>query len=464
MLKNTMLSLFSRRSTTFVRTGFHNRQQATERMLPCSCLFLLSIGFLLLQPGAALASSGHHEETQGLLMVALILLCAKFAGEIAIQIKQPPVLGELCAGIVLGNLDLLGIHWFHDTVSMPSLVFLADLGVIILLFEVGLESTLNEMRKVASKSGIVAIIGVMMPMILGYITSYVFLDGPPSLHLFIGATLCATSVGITASVLKNLRVMNRHESRIILGAAVIDDILGLMVLAIVAGLAASGTIHMTKLASITGLATGFLVGSLLVGTYIMPRFFRAASTLKSPGVLSAIAISLCLLLSGISSLVGLAPIVGAFAAGLILDEVHVKPFGKRKSQDLIPLVTPIVALLAPIFFVRTGMMVDLKGIGPSSLTLAVVLSIVAIIGKVLSGYGVRNMDHLSIGIGMVPRGEVGLIFADVGREIVVHGKALISSSTYAAIVLMVMITTIISPPWLSYQLKRVIKKEKAKQI
>lgn len=436
--------------------GFRRRRPS--RLL----VFLL----LLCAPAHAFANNEHGTGPEVWLSLAAMLLIAKLGGELAMRLKQPPVLGELCAGILLGNLGLLGLHTFEHAADLPAVAFLAEFGVVLLLFEVGLESTMTEMRKVAPQSGMVAIIGVVAPMGAGYLASSLLIpDSPISLHLFVGATLCATSVGITARVLKDLNAMDRVETQVILGAAVIDDVLGLIVLAVVAGIAASGSMpDAMGLAQIIGLAAGFLLGSLLLGAYVMPGVFRAGSKLRAPGVLGAIAIGLCLLLAGISAAAGLAAIVGAFAAGLILDEVHVRPFGKRSAHDLSEIVAPVVAVVAPIFFVRTGMMVDLSGLTMDPLIIALALSVIAVLGKLVSGLGVRGgVDRWTVGIGMVPRGEVGLIFADVGRGIVNDGEPLIQPEIYMAIVLMVMATTVVTPPWLAARLKKVAKVTKAKR-
>jgi Kef-type K+ transport system membrane component KefB len=414
-------------------------------------------------PATALASGDAHGLGYDVwLILAGMLLAAKLGGEIAVRLNQPSVLGELCAGIVLGNLYLIGIPTFDGAAELVPVEFLAELGVVLLLFEVGLESTLTEMRAVAPTSGLVAIIGVVVPMLLGYGASLWLLpDAPFSLHLFIGATLCATSVGITARVLKDVNAMGRPETRVILGAAVIDDVLGLIVLAVVASIAQFGAVPgPMDLAVIIGLAGGFLVGALLLGAYVMPGVFRLASKLRTPDVLAAVAIGLCLLLAGISGAAGLAPIVGAFAAGLILDEVHVRPFGHKSAHDLSEIIGPIVGVMAPIFFVRTGMMVQLGGIGTELLILALALTVVAIVGKLVSGLGVRGdtIDKLTVGIGMVPRGEVGLIFANVGAGIQFEGEPLIEAGVYAAIVLMVMATTVVTPPWLAQRIRQVSRK------
>lgn len=424
--------------------------------------FSLLLALFAAVPATAFASGdGHGLDASIWLLLAGMILAAKLGGEVAVRFNQPSVLGELCAGIVLGNLVMVGVHAFDGAAQLVPIEFLAEFGVVLLLFEVGLESTLTEMRAVAPTSGLVAIIGVIAPMLLGYgVSLWLLPDAPFSLHLFIGATLCATSVGITARVLKDLNAMAQPETRVILGAAVIDDVLGLIVLAVVASIAEFGAMPgPLDLTKIIGLAAGFLLGALLLGAYVMPGVFRVASKLRTPGVLAAVAIGLCLLLAGLSGEAGLAPIVGAFAAGIILDEVHVRPFGKTSAHDLNELIAPIVAVVAPIFFVRTGMMVQLSGIGTEPLLLALALTVVAIIGKLVAGFGVRGKtaDRLAVGIGMVPRGEVGLIFANVGAGIIYEGKPLIAAGVYAAIVLMVMASTVVTPPWLAQRLRKVMR-------
>lgn len=424
-------------------------------------LSILLLLFLAVPATAYASGDGHGLDATIWLILAAMILAAKLGGEVAVRLNQPAVLGELCVGIVLGNLGMMGIHFLDGAAELVPIEFLAEFGVVLLLFEVGLESTLKEMRAVAPTSGLVAIIGVVAPMALGYgVGLWLIPEAPFSLHLFIGATLCATSVGITARVLKDLDAMAQPETRVILGAAVIDDVLGLIVLAVVASIAEFGAVPGAfDLSKIIGLAAGFLIGSLLLGAYVMPGVFRTASKLRTPDVLGAVAIGLCLLLAGLSGEAGLAPIVGAFAAGLILDEVHVRPFGRSSAHDLAEIIGPIVAVVAPIFFVRTGMMVQLSGIGMEPLLLALALTVVAIIGKLVAGLGVRGKtaDRLTVGIGMVPRGEVGLIFANVGAGITYQGKPLIAAGVYAAIVLMVMASTVVTPPWLAQRLRTVMR-------
>ncbi|WP_394820763.1 cation:proton antiporter [Pendulispora albinea] len=386
-----------------------------------------------------------------------MLVIAKLGGQVAVWLKQPPVLGELFAGILLGNLDLVGIQVFEQAATTESVGFLAEMGVVLLLFEVGLESTVADMRRVIPSSGAVAILGVLAPLGLGYGASMIAAPhASRALHLFIGATLCATSVGITARVLRDLGALGRPETRVILGAAVIDDVLGLIVLSVVTAIAQEGAmpspIHALTL---LGLAAAFLIGALFLGRYVMPRVFRIGAGLQTEGVLGAMAIALCFAFAGLSSIAGLAAIVGAFAAGLILDEVHVRPFGSKTKHDIAELIRPTAAFLAPIFFVRTGISVDLRGATLHVLLLALLLGAAAVAGKLVSGLGLRTrgVDRLLVGIGMLPRGEVGLIFADAGARIRVDGHPLIEPSIYMAIILVIMGTTVAAPPWLAARLR-----------
>lgn len=386
--------------------------------------------------------------------LALMILAAKLGGEAAIRLRQPAVLGELLAGVLLGNLPLSQIL---EAAHGPAIGFAAELGVMLLLFQVGLESSVGEMAKVAPKAGLVAILGLVFPSILGIGASKLLLPAAPlPLHLFVGATLCATSVGITASVLKDVGALGSPEAKVILGAAVIDDVLGLIVLAIVSAIAVRGAMpDGLTLARIAGTAIAFLAGALAIGLYVTRGVYRAAATLRAPYVLGAVSIALCILLAGASATAGLAAIVGAYAAGLILDEVSIRPFGHGGLHKIDEFVSPIVAVFAPVFFVRTGMNVHLAGMGGGALLLTLVLVVVAIVGKLGSGLGIRGkgIDRLTVGLGMTPRGEVGLIFADAGSRLVVDGKPLFSPGIYAAIVATVFVTTFAAPPALSARIR-----------
>jgi Na+:H+ antiporter len=406
---------------------------------------------------------GHADPiTPLLLSLAIILITGKIGVDLAARIGQPGVLGELVVGVVLGNLGLLGFHGLEFMKESDAISLLAGLGVLVLLFEVGLESTVAQMMKVGPSAFLVAVTGVVVPSLLGWgVGAWLLPDASIFVHFFLGATLCATSVGITARVLQDLGRSKDRESRIILGAAVVDDVLGLVVLAVVAGAIAAadrGTgISLGATVMILAKATLFLVGSLVLGVKLSPRLFHFASGSRAKGVLLALGLSFCFFLSWLANLVGLAPIVGAFAAGLILEDLHYRNFKERGEQGLEELIHPISAFLAPIFFVLMGMRTDLRSFAQSGvLGLAAVLTLAAIGGKLVCGLAAleKRLDRLSIGIGMVPRGEVGLIFANMGLGLAIAGERIITASTYSAIVVMVILTTLVTPPALKWSLFR----------
>jgi len=411
---------------------------------------------------------GHRDTLipELLLGLVLILVGAKLGGAVFEKIGQPAVLGEILFGILLGNLGLVGCYGLEFVRHNPAIHALSELGVIILLFEVGLESNIHEMRRVGGSSLLVAVLGVVAPFALGWGTARYFLPHDPwQVHTFVGATLCATSVGITARVLRDLGQHKRAESRIVLGAAVIDDVMGLVILAVVSGLiaASSGGAPLSPLgiAGIIAQSLGFLVAAILIGGFLSPRLFRAASTLRSRHVLLVTSLSLCFGLAWIASRIGLAPIVGAFAAGLILDPVHYQEhdLGEHTIEELL---NPLSAFLMPIFFVVTGMAVDLSALGdPRALAFGAALTAVAIVGKQSCYFGVLEpgLNRLSVGIGMIPRGEVGLIFANIGLTLHVIGEGgrmepVVTASTFGAVVMMVMVTTLVTPPLLKWSLLR----------
>ncbi|HET9711420.1 MAG TPA: cation:proton antiporter [Pyrinomonadaceae bacterium] len=418
--------------------------------------------------GETASDAGGHGLDPGVLIgVAVMLVIAKIGGELFERIGQSAVLGELCAGILLGNLVIFGFSGAEPLKTNTTIAALAELGVIILLFEVGLESDLREMIEVGWSSLLVAVLGVIAPFFLGWGVATYFLPEEHVLgHIFIGAVLCATSVGITARVFKDLKKLATREARIILGAAVIDDVLGLLILAIVAGAikaaGAGGTLAIVDIAGIAFKSVAFLVGSIVVGHFLVPRMLRGAGRFESRGVLLTLAISFCLVLAWAAAKVGLAPIVGAFAAGLILDEVHYKPTGGRTERDLNDLLQPVSTVLVPIFFVLMGLKVDLRLFTRVDiLGFAIVLTLAAIIGKQICALGIveRGINRLAIGVGMIPRGEVGLIFAGIGATLMLPSvtgvsEPVINSAVFGAVVIMVIITTLITPVALKWALGR----------
>jgi len=392
--------------------------------------------------------------------LALILVLAKVMGDLFERARQPAVLGEILAGVLIGNLGLVGFDGLSFIATDEVLAFLAELGVIILLFEVGLESNVGQMLRVGASSFLVATVGVIAPMALGYFAArWLLPESSVYVHVFIGAVLTATSVGITARVLGDLGKVQTVEGRIILGAAVIDDVLGLVVLAVVRGIIeGAGRLDAGGILLIIGKSLLFLGGALVIGPWLSRRLFRVAAYLQIRGLLLAMALAFCFALSALAGAIGLAAIVGAFAAGLILDEVAYKPLADREPVGLEEQVKPIATFLVPIFFVVTGSKVDLRVFAdPATLGLAAALTVAAIVGKQVCGLAVveRGLDRLSVGIGMIPRGEVGLIFAAVGAALrLPDGTPVIDARTNAAVVVMVFATTLITPPVLSWSLRR----------
>lgn len=428
---------------------------------------------------AMASSDGGHSDPIAPVLAALIVILgtAKLGSELFERLGLPAVLGELVGGVLLGNLILVNPDWSffeplrllpiqeHWAVVIDSL---ARLGVIILLFEVGLESTVKGMLGVGGSSLLVAVLGVVAPFILGFGVSWLFVREIPAelarvvpasfslnyIHLFMGAVLCATSVGITARVFKDLRKLQMKEAQITLGAAVIDDVLGLLILAVVSGIVAAAEsgqpLDVLAVLRLMGMAILFLGGSLALGIYLIPRTMKQLARLRTAGVMLISALLLAFFFSYLADAAGLAAIVGAFAAGLLLEEVHFRGF--REKIQIEQLLRPVATFLVPVFFVLMGIQVRLETFADLSvLGVAVGLTLAAIAGKQICGLGVleKGLDRLSVGVGMIPRGEVGLIFAGIGKSLKV-----IDDATFSAVVIMVIITTLITPPILKLTLGR----------
>lgn len=371
-----------------------------------------------------------------LLAFAAALVGGKLLGELCERLGQPPVLGELVAGVVLGP-SLLGL------VPLSSgILLLAEIGVILLLFEVGLETDLEELLSVGAPALAVAIVGMILPFVGGYLVTRV--AGFSTLtSIFVGAALTATSIGITSRVLSDLGVLARREGQIILGAAVADDILGLVVLAVVSQIAATGSFsgwHATRAAL---LSFAFLLVALLVGMPLGRILIRFVGRARVRGVLVAASIAFALLVAWGAQAAGSAAIVGAFAAGLVLARTD-------RRRDVDSAVRPIVDVFAPVFFVAVGAQVELQYLDPSvaenrtALLLALGLIVVGILGKFAAGFAAWGRVRRSfIGTGMVPRGEVGLIFAQIGKQ-----NGALPEPVFIAVVLAVFATTFVTPPLL----------------
>ncbi len=400
------------------------------------------------------------EMTLFLLALAAVLVAAKIGGELVERLNQPPVLGELLVGIVLGNLALVGLEVFEPLKTAPFLPIAAEIGVILLLFQVGLESELDELLAVGGTAVAVAVLGVVAPIALGYAVSFFFLPGGGAwyVHLFLGAALAATSVGLTARVLQDLGRMDTTESKVILGAAVVDDVLGLIVLAIVLGLVnavnAGGAIEVSAGLILMPILTavGFLAGSIVTGRLLIVRLMKLVRLARSPSVPVVLAVAYCFLMAALAEMVGLAGIVGAFTAGLVVNDEIGRFFREKKDDYRIDAsVTPVSTIFVPVFFVYMGLQVDLAAFASRDvLVFAGLLSVVAIMSKQACSLGVFHpgLNRWAIGVGMIPRGEVGLIVAGIGHTVLVAGTPVFGGEVFSAIVAMVMLTTLVTPPLL----------------
>ncbi len=408
-----------------------------------------------------------------LLSLVVVYLASKVGGELCARIDLPPVLGELVAGVVVGvsALHLLvfpdGVGGAADSLIMTLLnatstanadslttIFdaasevisvMAELGVVILLFEIGLESDLKELLKVGPQATIVAIVGVVTPFSLGTVGLVTLFGVPLVPAIFAGAALTATSIGITAKVLAEIQQLTSREGQIIIGAAVLDDVLGIIVLAVVASLAREGTVEISNVIYLIVSATVFLIGSIWLGRLLNPLFVALVDRLKTRGQLLISALIFAFTLSYIADVIQLEAILGSFAAGLILAETD-------KRRELEEQVIPIADMLVPVFFICVGARTDVSVLNPfvpenrEGLITAAFLILVAILGKVVTGltvFGQPGINRLAIGVGMIPRGEVGLVFAAVGSA-----SGVLPKSLNAAIIVMVILTTFLAPPLL----------------
>ena len=417
---------------------------------------------MLLFVGASPAAGQGEGPVPGVLLILLlVLLGAKLAGEVASRMGQPSVLGELLVGVVFGNLALIGGPGLAALAHQETFAALAELGAIFLLFHVGLESTPRQMLAVGGRATLVATVGVVAPIALGFLVGRMTHPNESwLLYAFLGSMLAATSVGITARVFRDLNLLRTPAARMVLGAAVVDDVMGLVVLAVVTGFitAANGGAELggAGIAIIVAKALVFLVGALVVGSFVSPRLFRAALALRSTGMVQTLSLSFCFLLSYLALKAGLAPIVGAFAAGLVLEDVHFEGQIQRGERPLHETLQPLIALFVPAFFVRMGMLVDLRAFANQGvLVLALLLTTAAVVGKLACGLAApRTMPRLLVGIGMLPRGEVGLIFAGIGTHLILNGHTVVDERTYAAAVFMVVVTTLATPPLLLWAARR----------
>ena len=417
----------------------------------------------------SLEESGYYSIEHFFIALALILIFSKVFGELAERIKQPSVLGELVAGIILGGSVLAIVPSVAGMAGYNTFHLLAEVGVAILLFEIGLETDLKDLIKVGFTSMLVAIVGVIVPFALGFASILVFEkygmlgNVDPNFTILIaitvGATLTATSVGITARVLSDMNRLQSGEAKIILGAAVIDDILGLIILGVVSGLIESsesgiggigGSVSAASVGIIFLKAFLLLFAAIIIGNLISKRLFNLVEKIMVRGVLLLSALSFAFIFAFLASLVGLAPIVGAFAAGLVLANTN-------QFKSIEERLKPVSDFFTPIFFIMVGAAVDVSVFNPfvkeniPILLIALILFIVAVVGKLVSGFAVlqKGIKKSVVAVGMIPRGEVGLIFAQMGLT-----YGIFTSELFSAVTVMVMLTTFIAPPLLKIMFAR----------
>lgn len=371
-----------------------------------------------------------------LLTLIAIFAAAKLFGELAERIGQPAVLGELVGGVVVG---VSGLHLVDPHSEIVHL--LAELGVVLLLFLIGLETDLSKLLSVGPSAFLVATIGVAVPFVGGYFTG-VALGLPAMVSVFLGAALTATSVGITARVLSDLGHLKDKSSQIILGAAVVDDIMGLIILTVVSTVASGKGVTVASVSKTIAVAFGFVILAVLIGSKLAPYLIAVVAKLRVAKAIFFASIMFAFALAWLANLVGSALIIGAFAAGLVLARTD-------RGHDIEREVHDIAQFFVPIFFVAVGAAVDLTAFNPFQaetrqyLIIGLLLTAVGIVGKLLSGVGAfgKGVRKIVVGVGMVPRGEVGLIFAQIGLS-----AGILATGLYSSVALMVMLTTFVTPP------------------
>ena len=391
------------------------------------------------------------------LILFLILVSARILGEVFARMGIPSVLGELSAGILLG-VSGLGLIEVNDVLKV-----LAEIGILLLLFEIGLDTDIQRLKEAGSRSIVVALFGAAAPFIIGALFAYYLFDLSLVVSLFIGGTLTATSIGITMRVLKDLQKEHTDIAQIVIGAAVIDDIMGVIILVFIYDYAITQELSLTNTLNTTVFILLFLVLAPIFANFISSFMKKFDEHKKVPGLIPTIIISLISIFAYLSHLLGAPEILGSFAAGIALSRRFILPFGMGLRNDEIFLekvknaITPIAQMFTPIFFVMVGLSMNLRVIDFSSMTfwsLALTFLIIAILGKYVGAFLLRKTSALKkalIGISMIPRGEVGLIFAEVGR---VNG--ILNNEIYAVLIFVIIVTTV-APPFL---LKWLFKYEK----
>ncbi|MFV2004175.1 MAG: cation:proton antiporter [Gammaproteobacteria bacterium] len=388
------------------------------------------------------------------LYLLIILLAARLFAELAVRLKSPSVIGELFAGIVIGP-SLFG--WIEP---VDALKLMAEIGIILLLFEVGLDTDIKRLIKSGAKSTIVALIGFIAPLLFGFAIAYWLFDLSLLISLFIGGTLTATSIGITVRVLTDLKLNHSHQGQIVLGAAVLDDVLGVMLLALLYEFSIGGGINWVNAAKVLLFVSAFFILAPMLAKLMSMVIKRFHSSSEIPGLIPTTIVSLVLFFAWLAHAIGAPELLGGFAAGLALSRRFFLPLGLsfRTDEDFAKTIEkqmqPIISLFTPIFFVVVGLSINLREIdwsSPQVWIFSSVLLVAAIAGKLIGSFFIReNMaSRILIGMSMVPRGEVGLIFAELGRL-----SGIFNNEIHAGMVIVIVLTTVIPPFTMKWFYKR----------
>jgi len=392
-----------------------------------------------------------------LIQLVAILISARIMGEVAAFFRIPPVIGELCAGILIGP-SLLG--WIETS---NFIYLLAQIGIILLLFEVGIETDISRLRSSGKRAVVVAIAGVVFPFILGFFLCKFVFELSLLISLFVACTLTVTSIGITLRVLRDLNEQNSNEAQIIIGAAVLDDVIGIILLSMLYEFVLAGEINLWNTGKVILFVAIFFLIAPIAAKGVSQIVKKWDEKTKIPGILPTTIVSLILLFSWFAHLLGAPELLGGFAAGLALSRQFFLPFatflhGREPgtfSHRVEEEMRPIIHLFTPIFFVAIGLSLNLREINWSSpflWTLGGGLIFVAVVGKLVSGFFLTHMKPISkfiVGMAMIPRGEVGLIFANVGLSL-----GVLKNDVYATVILVIVVTTLIAPFFLRWLFAR----------
>lgn len=399
--------------------------------------------FLIAQSAGHTGDDPHAVKLQLLLALFIIFSAAKLGAEVFERLRQPAVVGEILAGVLIGP-SVFG--WVQPNVTTQTL---SEIGVILLMFAVGLETEPRAIWSVGKTAMMVAVLGVLLPFAFGFVAIVIFagslqLSQPYIVAAFVGATMVATSVGITARVLADMNVLSHQSTRVILAAAVIDDILALLALSVVTGMASPDGVHWGKVAITAVLATAFVGVIAFFGTRLMAQITPSVDRLRARDSLFMFALALCFGLALLSELIGIAAIIGAFLAGMMLAD-------RSDDDGLLHKAEALSQVFLPFFLASIGMQLSLVVLTDTRVLLvAVVITVLAVLGKYLGGVlAARKLGKIiaaQIGIGMVPRGEVGIVAAQIGKSLNV-----LDDRTFAIALFMAVSTTLIAPPFLRRQ-------------